>query len=74
MKGQNNFGPNNPSSGGNTNSTKIAATSSPEAACTPRLRVVGDCASSRVSSASTTVALLATIAGPAQRTAVCSAS
>ena len=44
-----------------------------DAACTPRLRVLGDDANSRVSSASTTVALLATIAGPARRTAASSA-
>ena len=70
MNGQNNFGPNSASSGGSTSSTKIAATTSPAAACTPRLLVVGDWASSRVSRAKTTVALLATIAGPAHRTAV----
>ena len=48
----------------------MAATTRPDAACTPRLRVVGEAASSSESRASTTVALLARIAGPANRTAV----
>ena len=69
MKGQNSRLPNNASSGGNTSSTYTAATTRPDAACTPRLRVLGDDANSSVSNASTTVALLATIAGPALRTA-----
>ena len=56
--------PNRASSGGSTSSTNTAATTRPAAACTPRLRVLGDDASSRVSSASTTVALLAMMAGP----------
>ena len=72
-KGQNSFRPNRPNSGGRTNSTNTAATTRPAAACTPRLRVVGDSASSNDSSASTTVALLATMAGPAKRIAVNSA-
>ena len=74
MNGQNSFRPNRPSSGGSTNSTKTAATTSPEAACTPRLRVVGASASSSVSRASTTVALDARMAGAARRTAMSSAS
>ncbi|OBJ15241.1 hypothetical protein A9W93_25130 [Mycobacterium colombiense] len=50
-------------------STEIAATTRPHAANAPRLRVLGVDANSRVRSASTTVALLATMAGPALRTA-----
>ena len=65
MKGQNNFRPNSASSGGRTPRTNTAATTRPAAACTPRLRVVGELASSSDNSASTTVALLAAIAGPA---------
>ena len=72
--GQNSRLPNSASSGGSTSSTNTAATTSPAAACTPRLRVLGDDASTSVSSASTTVALLARIAGPAWRTATLSAS
>ena len=69
MNGQNNRFPNNASSGGSTSSTNTAATTRPAAACTPRLRVLGDEANTKVSRASTTVALLARIAGPARRTA-----
>src|SRR5690242_18174104 len=60
MNGQNNRLPNNASSGGSTSSTYTAATTRPEAACTPRLLVLGDDANTNVSNASTTVALLAT--------------
>ncbi len=67
--GQNNRRPNTASSGGSTVSTQTAATTSPHAANAPRLRVLGVEANSRVSNASTTVALLATMAGPAMRTA-----
>ena len=74
MNGQNSRTPHSASSGGSTSSENTAATTRPVAACTPRLRVLGADANSRVSSASTTVALLATIAGPAVRTAVCSAA
>ena len=66
--------PHSTSRGGSTSSTNIAATTRPDAACTPRLRVLGEEASTNVSRASTTVALLATIAGPAWRTATLSAS
>ncbi len=72
-KGQNSFRPNSASKGGRTQTTKMAATNRPAAACTPRLRVVGELARSSESSASTTVALLAAMAGPAKRTAVDSA-
>ena len=64
MNGQNSRRPNSASRGGRTSSTNTAATTSPDAACTPRLRVLGDEASTSVSRASTTVALLARIAGP----------
>ena len=67
--GQNSRLPNRASSGGSTSSTNTAATTRPVAACTPRLRVLGDDANSSVSRASTTVALLARIGGsrPAHR-------
>ena len=42
MNGQNSRLPNSASSGGSTSSTNTAATTSPDAACTPRLRVLGD--------------------------------
>ena len=74
MNGQNSFLPNSPRNGGSTNSTKTAATTRPAAACTPRLRFDGADAKASVSRASTTVALLARIAGPAARVATCSAS
>ena len=67
--GQNNRLPHNASSGGKSTSTESAATISPQAADAPRLRVLGVEAKSKVSNASTTVALLATMAGPAIRTA-----
>ena len=72
--GQNSRTPHSASSGGSTSNENNAATTRPVAACTPRLRVLGAEANNSVSRASTTVALLATIAGPAVRTAVCSAA
>ena len=69
MNGQNTFRPHHASSGGSTNSTNTAATTRPQPAQRPRLRVLGVTASVRVSSASTTVALLARIAGAAAATA-----
>ncbi|SLH83611.1 Uncharacterised protein [Mycobacteroides abscessus subsp. abscessus] len=67
--GQNTRRPHRASAGGSAISTNTAATTSPAAASRPRLRVLGRVASSRVSSASTTVTLLATIAGAQRRTA-----
>ncbi len=69
MKGQNKRRPHSASSGGSITRADTAATTSPHAARAPRLRVLGVDANSKVSNASTTVALLATIAGPATRTA-----
>lgn len=69
MNGQNTFRPHSASSGGKANNTNKAATASPQAAQIPRLRVLGVTAAISVSKASTTVALLARMAGPAARTA-----
>jgi hypothetical protein len=69
MNGQNSLRPNKPEQLRQHQSTNTAATTRPDAACTPRLRVLGEEASTSVSSARTTVALLANIAGPACRTA-----
>ena len=74
MKGQNSRRPHSANSGGSTTRTDTAATTRPHAASAPRLRVLGVEAKIRVSNASTTVALLATMAGPAIRTARRSAS
>jgi len=73
MNGQNNRFPNNAGNGGSTSRTNTAAITNPDAACTPRLLVLGAAANTKVSRASTTVALLAMIAGPARRTATSSA-